>query len=366
MGLERLASATAGKRVHNLAPQAFRTKRTNLFLLVLALALVLASICVRHESFVENNNNTRKEKNRSQTASPFIVGDTSDRVEAAVDPRERINEDHPSEDAIRRVLREEQVVLARSNGVEADFTAVDEIAKFYELVYAFVAAFHRHDIVIFLGWGSHLGARRHHAVIPFGEHDVDFQIMSLDAERVFSIITETLQSKSSWADMGVTESYFGYQLGLHPRKDPYDMRYYIDFWLFDDKFEGDHVRCTGHNKNATKNGCQKWYDHVFAHAAPVFERDDYFPPAYQVFGSHKLPIPAKSSELETFEFRGDTEHWNTTCGSHRWVGRFINKPKALRKCTPFYKKYPFVFKVGDSLEELRQGGAVLHRTSLTE
>lgn len=211
------------------------------------------------------------------------------------------------------------------------------------------------------------------AVIPFGhEKDLDFQIFSLDESRVLSIINEALQSKSSWSNIKVDNSDFGYQLGLKSMLEEHGFRYYIDFWLFNDKFEGDKIQCTGRKqpKSKTKTGCQIWYDTYFVRRAPIFEREDYFPPVYQVFGSHKVPIPAKSTDLEGWQYRGETEHWNTTCGGHRnWdfnLTRFVDLPKEKRVCSRLYDERPFVFKVGNCLEELRQGGVVLHRSTLTE
>jgi hypothetical protein len=89
-------------------------------------------------------------------------------------------------------------------------------------------------------------------------------------------------------------------------------------------------------------------------------------PTHQVFGTHRVPIPRTSAELETWEYAGDTEHWNTTCGGHKkWdysLEQYVPIPKEERNCTLFYDKYPFVFKTGEHTEELRQGGVVLHRS----
>ena len=73
----------------------------------------------------------------------------------------RIDKDFPSADSIKSILLEEQHGLVNHN----EKATVDDLAKFYELVYAFIAAFQRHDIPIFVGYGSHLGARRHHGEI---------------------------------------------------------------------------------------------------------------------------------------------------------------------------------------------------------
>ena len=73
----------------------------------------------------------------------------------------RIDKDFPSADTIKSILLEEQHGLVNHN----EKATVDDLATFYELVYAFIAAFQRHDIPIFVGYGSHLGARRHHGEI---------------------------------------------------------------------------------------------------------------------------------------------------------------------------------------------------------
>ncbi|GFH57537.1 predicted protein [Chaetoceros tenuissimus] len=83
--------------------------------------------------------------------------------------------------------------------------------------------------------------------------------------------------------------------------------------------------------------------------------------------NHKVPIPAKSTELETNIYKGSSsEHWNTTCGSHRqWddkLVKWVQIPKEKRKCSDLYNKYPFVFVMADGSEVLRQGDEVIHRS----
>ena len=50
--------------------------------------------------------------------------------------------------------------------------------------------------------------------------------------------------------------------------------------------------------------------------------------------SHKIPVPAKSTELETKVYKGFSEHWNTTCGSHRqWddkLAKWVQISKEMR------------------------------------
>lgn len=82
--------------------------------------------------------------------------------------------------------------------------------------------------------------------------------------------------------------------------------------------------------------------------------------------SHKVPIPAKSTELETKVYKGSSEHWNTTCGSHRqWdekLVKWVEIPKEKRKCSDLYINHPFVFEMADGTEVLRQGDEVIHRS----
>ena len=225
------------------------------------------------------------------------------------------------------------------------------------------------------------------AIIPFGEKDVDFEVFSLNETHVLSIINETLQSKQSWSTISIIISDFGYQLG-HTTMQEHGYSHYIDFWLFDDGYEGNKIKCTGRvieddssptydygeefeeqPATTTTTGCDKWYSHYNARPPPTFERSKHLPPAYQVFGTHKVPIPRTSAELETWEYAGDTEDWNTTCGLHqRWddkLSTYVLISQEERDCgTRFYDKYPFVFKRDDGMEELRQGNIVIHESQI--
>ena len=79
--------------------------------------------------------------------------------------------------------------------------------------------------------------------------------------------------------------------------------HYIDFWLFDDKYEGDKIKCAGRlveddspvlgyigdddmNHESTSQqytrGCDKWYWNYNAKPPPTFEWNKHFPPVYQV------------------------------------------------------------------------------------
>lgn len=184
-----------------------------------------------------------------------------------------IHFEYPSAETIESILTEELKFVDET--FKPDEKLITDLSKIYELTYALIAAFQRNNIPIFVGFGSHLGARRHHGIIPFGEKDVDFQIFSVDAAQVRSIIRETLDTNSIWSKLQINPHDFGFQLGaddMHKLGFPH----YIDFWLFADRGEG--VLCVG----PCNKGCDMWYKHFFDKKPPVFDREDYFPPKYQV------------------------------------------------------------------------------------
>ena len=66
---------------------------------------------------------------------------------------------------IKKILIGEHSLLVDANlssNATDGLDAVNDWAKLYELAYALVAAFHRNGTSIFLGFGSHMGTRRHH------------------------------------------------------------------------------------------------------------------------------------------------------------------------------------------------------------
>ena len=79
-------------------------------------------------------------------------------------------------DSSKQNQKEDILRLIESS--ESSNATIDDYATMYELVYALIASFTRHNISIFVGFGSHLGARRHHGIIPFGEKDVDIHWIS--------------------------------------------------------------------------------------------------------------------------------------------------------------------------------------------
>jgi len=152
---------------------------------------------------------------------------------------------------------------------------------------------------------------------------------------------------------------------------------------------GDKVTCIGRKKaiqgqgeRTWSNGCERWFSVIHNMTPPVFHKDDFFPPFYQMFGSHKVPIPAKSSEIESLQYMDvpptdinnqSQDHWNISCGWHQnWKKKYKDRPEPhhwvyrpfrLRDCSKKYNQYPFVFlKDGGCVEQLRNGAVVLHET----
>ena len=120
---------------------------------------------LRKDGIGENNNIIRTAQSISNEAGINTSNENEESFEYSMNNDTKIirciDKDFPSADSIKSILLEEQHALVNHN----EKATVDDLAKFYELVYAFIAAFQRHDIPIFVGYGSHLGARRHHGEI---------------------------------------------------------------------------------------------------------------------------------------------------------------------------------------------------------
>jgi len=207
-------------------------------------------------------------------------------------PREhpRIDGNHtelPNAETIKRILMDEQKHI--NDTFKRGEDVIEKLALTYELTYAFISEFQKHNISIFLGYGTHMGARRHHGIIPlggkYGDKDIDFQVFSLDGDKVKSIINNTLQMKTNWSKLEIKEAgpkKFGFQISTQIENHVFSQ--YFDFWLFDGNFKGNKVRCIG----LQSKGCSDWYLYFHAKPTPEFSRSSYFPPLYQVFGTHKV------------------------------------------------------------------------------
>ncbi len=285
----------------------------------------------------------------------------------------RIENVIPSIDEIQKILMEEHELLFLHDHNNAGATSTLAIqnktkeeehflalARTYHLTYIFVQAFQSQNIPIFLAFGSHLGARRHHGIIPFNEKDVDLAIFSLDETKVKSTIQGALAQHGIDLEVnGPKEAPDNFGFDIKESSYSYSSHYF-DFWLFHQD-GANQIQCVGTNGN----GCLKWYDWYHGHGTrPTFSKSDFFPPKYQVFGTHKVPIPSRPTDLETAQY-GKEKDWNTICGGHRhWTGsQWATVPKKDRLCERLYDKYPFVFQGDNGVEVLRQGSVTMHTTS---
>ena len=274
----------------------------------------------------------------------------------------------PSAATVKHLLEGERQKILEAGGI-APYTNYQLLANTYALTYAFIREFERRNIPIFLTYGSLIGAARHHGIIPFSEKDVDFAVFSTDSDSVGAAIQAALTSQGVGTST-FEESNFGYQYEARRHGNPLisnetNISHYFDFWFFDSYTNGageKQAECVGRHKT----GCSEWYQMFWARSAPAYKYSDWFPPRYQVFGTHRVPVSSTNRPIEMFHFHNGKDFWNTTCGpSRRWEESHSEWIQALpqeRVCSNFYDKNPFVFLTGHGTEQLRQGSTVLHET----
>lgn len=232
------------------------------------------------------------------------------------------------------------------------------LAETYALTYKLIHEFQKRSINVTLTFGSHLGALRHHGVIPFEEKDVDLAVFSTDETKIKSAIRATLDNQTH-LNLTFHESDFGFQ--IPPTK---DLLIYIDVWMFNNDAANQRTTCVGHQ--LPKKSCATWYRHFHAKRPPIYRYDAWFPFRTELFGTERVPIPATNIPIESFHFdnRGPN-FWNTTCGPHRrWNGtKWLKVDMKERKCSDKYDMYPFVFLQEGGIEQLRQGSVVIHEVA---
>jgi len=279
-------------------------------------------------------------KRQLRSMSPINKGSPSTDSKSGVDANEehtqtkngmtsivRIDKDYPSADVIKSILSEQHQAVPYSNdnwlsnqerhSLNNRMHTLDDMAVVYEILYAFIAAFQREGIPIFLGFGSHIGARRHHGtlvmwrmnsvcsypqrcayhlllgIIPFREKDIDLQVFSTDKNRVVSVIRSVLETKESWSSIVVELDEFGFGYRLNAESmEQHGLKYYIEFWLFGAVFDNrghfhpNKVKCVGRKLQSSiykgNTGCSRSYRYYAGASPPIFDHDDYFPPVYQV------------------------------------------------------------------------------------
>jgi hypothetical protein len=233
------------------------------------------------------------------------------------------------------------------------------LAETYALTYKLIHELQKQNISVSLTFGSHLGALRHHGVIPFEEKDVDLAVFSTDKSKIESAIRVTLDTHSH-LNLTFHESDFGFQ--IPPTN---DLLTYIDIWMFKNN-ASNKTACVGHQQ--PKKSCATWYRNFHAKRPPIYAYDAWFPFRTVLFGTERVPIPATNVPIETFHFddRGPN-FWNTTCGpDRRWnetKAKWVKVDMNERKCSDKYDIHPFVFLKEGGIEQLRQGSVVIHEVA---
>ncbi len=265
----------------------------------------------------------------------------------------------PTVAEIESTLLKEHMKVHGDSIVEETKNRLNSLAHTYALTYKLIEEFQNQHIHVTLTFGSHLGALRHHGVIPFEEKDVDLAVFSTDAVKVKRAMQTALDTQPH-LNLTITESDFGFQ--IYKTK---DFLTYIDVWMFKNN-ESKNVTCVGHQ--LPDKSCTKFYKHFYAKLPPIYRYDAWFPFRTELFGTERVPIPATNIPIESFHFDDSGPNfWNTTCGPHRrWnetKSRWIMVNMSERKCSDKYDLYPFVFKKENGIEQLRQGSVVIHEVA---
>lgn len=236
------------------------------------------------------------------------------------------------------------------------------------LLYDFLAdlmeRFAAHKVPASLSWGSLLGSRRHHAIIPWDDQDADLWVFSTNHTLITSVLREqqTRYPQSFWHNKS-----FGYHIQVSRAE-----RRYVDLWLYEEIATGS-VQCTGH-----RGSCAEWYTwwkrrKCETHGTPpTFLLSDIFPLIARPFGPYLLPAPRRPDVILAEHYGGS---WRSTCPAHypkdlspRACMNTTFGPLPCPKgplCSQFYAWYPFVFDEPDGTEALWINSTVLQRFNQT-
>eukprot|EP00573_Skeletonema_grethae_P011067 CAMPEP_0201698860 /NCGR_PEP_ID=MMETSP0578-20130828/21218_1 /ASSEMBLY_ACC=CAM_ASM_000663 /TAXON_ID=267565 /ORGANISM="Skeletonema grethea, Strain CCMP 1804" /LENGTH=344 /DNA_ID=CAMNT_0048185495 /DNA_START=202 /DNA_END=1236 /DNA_ORIENTATION=- len=269
----------------------------------------------------------------------------------------------PSVAEIESTLLREHMIIHGDFIVEETKNRLTSLAHAYALTYKLIQELQNQHISVTLTFGSHLGALRHHGVIPFDEKDIDLAVFSTDAVKIKRAMQTALDTQPH-LKLTINEADFGYQIFKTKT-----FLTYIDVWMFKN-IESKELTCVGHQ--LPDKSCERWYKNFHARLPPVYPYDAWFPVRTELFGTERVPIPATNIPIESrdFEYNADGDRpnfWNTTCGPHRrWnetESRWIEVDMSERKCSDKYSVYPFVFKMENGIEQLRQGSVVIHEVA---
>lgn len=191
-----------------------------------------------------------------------------------------------------------------------------------------VRAFRDHGIHILLASGSLLGARRHFGVVPWGDKDVDFLVLSTNTTAIEYVLSDVLKAEWDHQRDGDGPGRGGFGYNVKGGKEVPGM--YVDLWLYGPTgADGDKYHCVG-----IEDGCRRWYKKYwgFGHRTPpVFAANDVVPPATIPFGPFLFPAPQNpDAVLDVMYFK-------------LWRRRCKGWGRGGEPCTGLMKQYPFVY-----------------------
>mmetsp|Transcript_906 Transcript_906/g.1478 ORF Transcript_906/g.1478 Transcript_906/m.1478 type:complete len:426 (+) Transcript_906:74-1351(+) len=260
---------------------------------------------------------------------------------------------------IESILQKEHMRVRGDYITEDAKVGLHSLAQTYALTYKLIRELQNQQINVTLTFGSHLGALRHHGVIPFEEKDVDLAVFSTDTSKIKRAIRTTLDTQQH-LKLTFSETDFGFQIPSTK-----EFQTYIDVWMFKND-ASNQTTCVGHQ--LPQKSCKTWYKNFHAKPPPIYRYNAWFPFRTELFGTERVPIPATNIPIESFHFddRGPN-FWNTTCGpDRRWnekIERWVKVDMLERQCKDKYNLHPFVFKKENGIEQLRQGSVVIHEVA---
>jgi len=218
-----------------------------------------------------------------------------------------------------------------------------------------VEAFASHGITLLLYLGSLLGARRHLGMLPWGDKDLDFIVLSTNKTAIDNVLNSLNSLNYTWRynkdGKGPGSWGFGYHIDFkEPSRTRVELmstkrwppKVYIDLWLFGSAKETGMMKCLG-----IENGCKRWARKYINQEPHLHETKSILPPRMIPFGPYLFPAPQDPDAfLDTYY----TDTWREYCNGFR-LGK--------EKCAPtLTDKYPFVYR-NKEIVTVKRGNQVL-------
>lgn len=186
----------------------------------------------------------------SQPTMKDIIGIDKKREETIIQKIQAV----PTVDEIESSLLKEHIIVHGDFIVTETKYRLNSLAHTYALTYELIAEFQRQHINVSLCFGSHLGALRHHGVIPFNEKDVDLAVFSTDPDKVKRVIQTALDTPQPHLNLTILEGDYGYQISKSEK-----FLTYIDVFMYRN-IESKNVTCVGRPRPDLN--CKEFYRKV--------------------------------------------------------------------------------------------------------